>query len=283
MTTAISYIQQSLHDIYPANEIASVTRLIVEHVCHLHAHQLLTDKDKEISERERKEIEDIVHRLTLHEPIQYVLGHTEFYGMKFKVNPSVLIPRPETEELVERVLADFKEQPDLRVLDIGTGSGCIAISLARRLKQAHVTAVDISPEALDTAQKNAKRLHATVQFLEMDILTSRMAHPEIPFGLDIIVSNPPYVQQSERDSMDRNVADYEPATALFVPDEEPLLFYQHIAHFGKRKLRRGGRLYVEIHSLFGKQTFDLFRRHRYKKVEVIRDLSGRDRIIKAEI
>ncbi len=283
MTAATSYIQQSLQDIYPANEITSLTRLIAEHVCHLPAHQLLMDKDREISERERKEIYDIVRRLARHEPIQYILGQTEFYGMAFKVNPSVLIPRPETEELVERIFADYRDVPDLRVLDIGTGSGCIAISLARALKQANVTAVDISTDALATAQKNAKRLHAPVHFLEMDILTSRLAHPEIPFGLDIIVSNPPYIQQSERTGMDRNVADYEPETALFVPDEEPLLFYHHIAHFGKRKLRRGGRVYVEIHSLFSKQTFDLFRRNRYKKVEVIQDIFGRDRIIKAEL
>ncbi len=283
MTFASAYIHDSLQDIYPAQEITAFSRLILEHICHLSLSQLLVDKDRQLSERERKEIKDIVERLKRQEPIQYILGQTEFYGLTFKVSPSVLIPRPETEELVNRILADNKHETGLRVLDIGTGSGCIAIALARGLKEAEVTAVDISADALATAVKNARRLHAGVNFLEMDILTSRLAHPEIPFGLDIIVSNPPYIQKSEREGMDRNVADYEPETALFVPDEEPLLFYHHIAHFGKRKLRRGGRVYVETHALFGPQTFDLFRRNRYKKVELIRDISGKNRFLKAEL
>lgn len=283
MTAALAYIHDSLQDIYPAQEATALTRLVVSHVCHIPYHQLLLDKDTELSERERKEIREITNRLQRHEPIQYILGQTEFYGLEFKVNSSVLIPRPETEELVDRIITDYKGVSELRLLDIGTGSGCIAISLARGLKHAEVTAVDISTEALGTARKNARRLHAQVNFLEMDILTSRLAHPEIPFGLDVIVSNPPYIQRSESVDMNRNVTEYEPVQALFVPDEEPLLFYHHIAHFGKRKLRRGGRIYVEIHSLFGPQTFDLFRRNRYKKVELIRDISGRDRFIKAEL
>ena len=203
-----------------------------------------------------------------------------FYSLQFEVDPSVLIPRPETEELVEQVILDNADQK-IKILDIGTGSGCIAVTLRKHLKKASVIATDISAEALATARRNAKRNNTTVTFIQTDILDPEKAEMDIPFILDVIVSNPPYIKEEEKKDMERNVLDYEPHLALFVPDNDPLLYYWHIAHFGKKKLRRNGHLYFEINAACGNMVVEMLEEEGYKNIELIQDLSGRDRIIKA--
>lgn len=280
MTETIAYIKESLRDLYPSSEVSSLVRLIMERVCNIQPHHFLFCKDKELPESEKSRIHDIVERLKQMEPIQYILGTADFYSLQFEVDPSVLIPRPETEELVEQVILDNADKK-IKILDIGTGSGCIAVTLRKHLKKASVIATDISAEALATARRNAKRNNTTVTFIQTDILDPEKAEMDIPFILDVIVSNPPYIKEEEKKDMERNVLDYEPHLALFVPDNDPLLYYWHIAHFGKKKLRRNGRLYFEINAACGNMVVEMLEEEGYKNIELIQDLSGRDRIIKA--
>ena len=217
MTETIAYIKESLRDLYPSSEVSSLVRLIMERVCNIQPHHFLFCKDKELPESEKSRIHDIVERLKQMEPIQYILGTADFYSLQFEVDPSVLIPRPETEELVEQVILDNADQK-IKILDIGTGSGCIAVTLRKHLKKASVIATDISAEALATARRNAKRNNTTVTFIQTDILDPEKAEMDIPFILDVIVSNPPYIKEEEKKDMERNVLDYEPHLALFVPD-----------------------------------------------------------------
>ena len=280
MTETIAYIKESLRDLYPSSEVSSLVRLIMERVCNIQPHHFLFCKDKELPESEKSRIHDIVERLKQMEPIQYILGTADFYSLQFEVDPSVLIPRPETEELVEQVILDNADQK-IKILDIGTGSGCIAVTLRKHLKKASVIATDISAEALATARRNAKRNNTTVTFIQTDILDPEKAEMDIPFILDVIVSNPPYIKEEEKKDMERNVLDYEPHLALFVPDNDPLLYYWHIAHFGKKKLRRNGHLYFEINAACGNMVVEMLEEEGYKNIELIQDLSGKDRIIKA--
>jgi release factor glutamine methyltransferase len=281
MTETIAYINHTLKDLYPRGEIKSFTRVIANYVCGLQPHQLLMCKSKELSGTEKKEIERIVERLRQWEPIQYILGETTFYGLRFLVNPFVLIPRPETEELVDLILKESTGKR-LRVLDIGTGSGCIAVALSRHLPDAEVVAVDISEEALQTAGANNRANHTAVSFIQTDILSTERAKEEIRGTFDLIVSNPPYVMEREKDLMGKNVLLYEPEQALYVPDNDPLLFYRKIARFGRDKLNKGGSLHVEINAQCGNETVCLLQQEGYKKVELKRDISGRDRMIRAE-
>ncbi|MBC8603441.1 peptide chain release factor N(5)-glutamine methyltransferase [Parabacteroides acidifaciens] len=280
MTETLAYIKESLKDLYPPSEISSLVRLIMERVSNIQPHHFLFCKDKVLPEAEKNRIHEIVERLKEMEPIQYILGTADFYSLQFEVNPSVLIPRPETEELVEQVIID-NEGKKIKILDIGTGSGCIAVTLRKHLKQASIIATDISTEALDTARRNAKRNNATITFIQTDILNPEKAEMDIPFILDVIVSNPPYIKEEEKIDMERNVLDYEPHIALFVPDNDPLLYYWHIAHFGKKKLRRNGRLYFEINAAYGSMVVEMLEEEGYKDIELIQDLSGKDRIVKA--
>ena len=316
MTETIAYIRNSLKDIYPPGEAQALVRLIMEHVCGLSTHQLLLGKGKELSDTEKFKIKEIVEGLRLYKPIQYLLGIADFYGIEFKVTPDVLIPRPET--AVERIITDYRGQAP-RILDIGTGSGCIAISLAKHLPKAEVAAVDISPEALAVAEENARLNQVSVSFLELDILSegypsfmqgklkfhveetkvSRKenksftymkpkSHTEetavSPIGnFNCIVSNPPYIMNKEKATMEANVLENEPHLALFVPDDDPLLFYRAIARFGQRHLVEGGHLYFEINALCGKETVAMLRQENYTEVELIQDLYGKDRIVKAKI
>ena len=254
--------------------------MIMKHVCGLESYQLLTGKDNYLSESERGQVRMITERLLRREPIQYVLGTTEFCAMTFRVTPAVLIPRPETEELVEYIYMSERGKK-LRILDIGTGSGCIAISLAKKLREADVCAVDISDEALGVAKKNAEKNAVAVSFVKADILSGQAE--ELPFygETDIIVSNPPYVLQSEKSAMEENVLAYEPSTALFVPDDDPLVFYRAIAELGKKQLTPGGRLYFEINAAYGKETVALLEEHGYKEIILKPDFYGKDRMIKA--
>lgn len=211
------------------------------------------------------------------EPLQYIEGRTLFLGREFWVAPGVLIPRPETEELVELML---KEIPaDARILDVGTGSGCIAISLAKELPDALVTAWDVSPEALSVARANARKLQADVRFVECDVLACQVDE----VGLyDVIVSNPPYVTEAEKADMEPNVLQWEPSLALFVPDDDPLRFYRRIAVLGRDMLTDGGRLYFEINRAYGREMVEMLRTMGYVRVRVEKDLSQNDRFVIAE-
>lgn len=279
MQTAIQYIKNQLNQIYPETEIKSLTRIILSYVCNLQFHEIITRKDSKIPPKEYALIEKIVSELQHHKPIQYIIGETEFYGLPFQVNPNVLIPRPETEELVDLIIHHHKNE-SVKIIDIGTGSGCIAISLARFLSNADVSAIDISEEALNTAKRNAEINQVRVNFLQLDIL-SDFPEEDLSGSLDLIVSNPPYVTQEEKKQMEANVLEYEPHLALFVPEKQPLLFYNHIADFGLKKLKKGGHLYFEINSTLGKETSRLISEKGYSQVTLIKDISSKDRIIHA--
>lgn len=224
----------------------------------------------------RNRLNDILVRLARFEPIQYIIGKTEFCGLTLKVSSDVLIPRPETAELVDWIVSDCP-QSGLRVLDIGTGSGCIAITLAERMVEAEVSAWDISEKALAVARENALRNNVRIAFSCMDVFNE----PTGTSVFDIIVSNPPYITESERAEMERNVLDYEPETALFVPDTDPLRFYRRIAHIGNQMLKPGGKLFFEINRAYGSETAAMLKYGGYSQVEVRSDSYGNARMIKA--
>jgi len=224
---------------------------------------------------DRAELSRIFGRLAEAEPVQYVIGEAEFCGRQFSVRPGVLIPRPETEELCGLITSENKGMEGLRVLDVGTGSGCIAVTLAADMPQAEVSAWDISPEALAIAQENAIRNGVNVRLKKQDILT---AAPQTG-AWDVIVSNPPYICESEKKDMGRNVLDHEPHAALFVPDADPLLFYRAITGYAARSLRPGGRLYFEVNAAFARQTAELMRSMGFKDVAVRKDMYGKERIV----
>ena len=282
MTETVAYIQNTLKDYYPLSEIKAFTRLIMERVCDIQPHQFLLCKDKELSEKEKSQIHNIVERLTTYEPIQYIFGKTDFYGFEFEVNPSVLIPRPETEELVELIVRDYPKRKELEILDVGTGSGCIAITLKKLLNKSQVYALDVSEEALKTAKRNAIRNRAPITFFQKDILTPSETADSIEEEFDIIVSNPPYIMEKEKADMEANVLDYEPSLALFVPDDNPLLYYHRITLFAEQKLKKKGYLYFEINSQMGEQVVSMLRMMEFKSIELIQDLSGKDRFVKTQ-
>lgn len=276
MQEAVLHIKQALRDLYPEREVQAIVRILLTDVFGVRMLDYYMGKGTKFSAEQREVLSAILMRLRRHEPLQYVIGKALFGGRSFRVTPAVLIPRPETAELVDRVV-DENPGPRLRVLDIGTGSGCIAVSLALRLCEARVEAWDVSEAALEVARQNAADLQAEVSFSRCDVLQAEVE----PDAYDVWVSNPPYVTESEKAGMERNVLQWEPATALFVPDDNPLLFYRAIARLGCRGLRPGGRLYFEINQAYGSDTADLLRSLGYRQVEVVPDLSGNDRIIKA--
>jgi release factor glutamine methyltransferase len=237
--------------------------------------------ETEIAATDTERIESILTRLKTGEPVQYILGHTEFYGLPFKVNPSVLIPRPETEELVEWGISSVGslQLAAGSILDIGTGSGCIAISLKKNLKYAEVSAIDISPDALKTAKENAELNKVNVNFVQDDILNLKSEIENSKF--EIIISNPPYVTLDDKKQMHTNVTDFEPHTALFVPEYDPLIFYKAIADFASTHLEKGGLLFFEINESYGEQTVELLKHKLFNNIELRKDMSGRFRMIKA--
>lgn len=277
MNKIVAYIRSRLQPYYTAEEVSALSRIVY---CDLLG-QAPTDyylgKDIVLSSKKEQELEDILQRLSRFEPLQYIEGRTLFLGREFWVAPGVLIPRPETEELVELML---KEIPaDARILDVGTGSGCIAISLAKELPDALVTAWDVSPEALSVARANARKLQADVRFVECDVLACQVDE----VGLyDVIVSNPPYVTEAEKADMEPNVLQWEPSLALFVPDDDPLRFYRRIAVLGRDMLADGGRLYFEINRAYGREMVEMLRTMGYVGVRIEKDLSQNDRFVIAE-
>ena len=272
----VEYIRTQLNDKFTNSEIRVFTSLILNDVCNLSFSEIVSCKFTNLSNTEKQKISHIVERLLNNEPIQYILGETEFYGLDFHVNSSVLIPRPETEELVEWVLLDTK-QINPHLLDIGTGSGCIAIALAKHLNNSTVEAWDISEEALEVAYNNAIINNVSLKFTKVDVLK--------PFTInnhfDVIVSNPPYIAVSEKEKMESNVLDFEPYEALFVPNSEPLIFYDTIADIAQELLNDNGLLYFEINQSKGEEIVELLQSKGFADVELKKDISGNYRMVRA--
>ncbi len=260
---------------YPEYEIRQMSKLILQHILQVSNTQLLMMSQELLKDEQLKRLLEYAKQLKEHIPLQYIVGSTEFYGLEFKVNPSVLIPRPETEELVDWILKD-KLAPE-NLLDIGTGSGCIAISLKANLPNTKVTAWDISDKALETAQNNATQLGHAVHFAQVDVLT----HQADEAMYDCIVSNPPYVRELDKEMMAPNVLDNEPHTALFVSDHDPLIFYRTIAQLGQTTLKSNGHLYFEINEYLAKDMTDMLSQLGYSNIECRKDINGKDRMMKA--
>jgi len=264
--------------LYEDQEKSNIAYLILEDLFKITKTDLLMNK--EIKNYNPTRIKDIINRVNNAEPIQYILGHTEFYGRKFTVNKHVLIPRPETEELVDLIIKENRKQKNPAILDIGTGSGCIAVSLKKEIPHARVFALDTSKEALEVAKLNAKDLNAELNFIEADILN--LAGKELnDLKFNIIVSNPPYVTDSEKEFMHQNVLDYEPEMALFVRDQDPLLFYRTIIEFSQEHLLAEGLCYFEINERYGNETKELFKKNNFTDIRMLQDLRGKDRIAAA--
>lgn len=269
---------EMLCKIYDKEEANALLMILLEHHFGISRVALALNPDMLLSDTECLTLQSSIRQLTASRPIQYVIGKTEFCGLEFEVDENVLIPRPETEELVTIISSQAKTLAGaVDVLDIGTGSGCIAVSLARLIEGCRVTAIDISGNALDVARRNAARNGASVNFINADILSD----PALPRRFDIIVSNPPYVCESERRDMRANVLDFEPPTALFVSDDDPLVFYRHIIDFARTHLKPHGTVWFEVNEHLGAETAELCRRHGFGDSAVMKDLFGKDRYVKA--
>ncbi len=279
MLSTFSHIQSELEGFYPETEIKSFSYLIIEKLTGLSRTEIIINKSTIFSESQAHIVEGFIEKLKLYMPIQYILGETEFFGLSFSVNKSVLIPRPETEELVEWICNENNQHTQLDILDIGTGSGCIAISLKNKFSNSNVTGFDISESALKTAYNNAKKNQLEVSFANVDILND----VNINQKWNIIVSNPPYIPEKKKSEISQNVLDYEPHLALFVDDEDPLIFYCKIANFAKSHLKPNGKLYFEIHCDAGKVCTDLLIELGFLCIEIRKDLSGNDRMVRAQI
>lgn len=274
-------ITATLTPMYGAGEARAMTRIIFEHLKGWTPVDMAVRASEPVSGFIQNKIKDVISRLLKNEPIQYIFGVADFYGMKFKVTADTLVPRPETAELVDMIVGE-NQAKDLRVLDLGTGTGCIAIALARNLPFASVTAADISDKALAVARENARALNTGVTFIHADILSLPSdpdALPGAPF--DIIVSNPPYVADSEKKDMEPNVLVYEPAGALFVPDSDPLKFYRAILRYADKALAPDGKIYFEINPLFASDMETLCRKEGFPDIALTRDSFGKVRFLRA--
>lgn len=276
MQPTIQYIRQELQSFYPKNEIEGFIKLIFSYIKNYSLTDMVLKRDEELEQKDISIIDEIVERLKSNEPIHYIIGTTEFNGLRLKVNPSVLIPRPETEELVEWITkSEFNVK---NILDVGIGSGCIALALKKNFVATTVKGCDISIEALNTAKNNAALNHLEVDFFRADILNWKSF--KWPGKFDLIVSNPPYVTESERFQMHNNVTGFEPHLALFVPDSAPLMFYSSIIHFARGWLNHGGKLYLEINEIFGEEVEILMRSCGFNHIEVKKDMQGKDRMVR---
>ena len=260
---------------YTAGEISALTRIITTELLGVSQMAYFLKDNITLTAEQEALLDNAIERLKKQEPIQYILGYSDFCGLRFKVTPATLIPRPETSELVEWIASEATGKES--ILDIGTGSGCIAVSLAHKLPQSEVTAWDISNEALAVATENSKANGQAVTFEQVDIL----AYQPTGEQFDIIVSNPPYIKENEKEAMHSNVLDWEPHTALFVPDNDPLLFYRTIAEKGLTLLKPGGSLYFEINRAHGKETMEMLESLGYTNIELRKDFAENDRMIRA--
>ncbi|WP_426060582.1 peptide chain release factor N(5)-glutamine methyltransferase [Hymenobacter sp. B1770] len=272
-------LASALQPTYPHREAEAIATLVVESLLQIDALQRMMDAQEQVPAAALEALPPLQARLLRHEPVQYVLQEAYFEEMTLEVTPATLIPRPETEELVRVIRMEREGQAGLQVLDVGTGSGCLALALARLLPKSQVLAVDISEEALAVARRNAARYAPTVAFERVDILQAMPATIP-PASLDILVSNPPYVRESERTQMRENVLAWEPATALFVPDEDPLLFYRRLCEVGRELLRPGGGLYLEINEALGQETAALVQEYGFTDVRVLADMFDKPRVVR---
>ncbi len=272
--------KKSLTGLYPWEEIQSFFNILSESYLNFSRIEIALNPEKEISKEAAEKFQKALFRLKNNEPIQYIIGETEFYGLLFKVNKHTLIPRPETEELVEWIVLDQK--PIIRnsqlttILDIGTGSGCIAISLAKNFPNSKISALDISEEALKIARENAEMNEVEVEFFQTDILNVEI----LPKQFDIILSNPPYVRELEKKEMQQNVLKFEPDSALFVKDEDSLLFYRAISQLAKTHLKPNGKLFFEINEYLANELIQLLKSEDFQDIEVKKDIFGKYRMLK---
>lgn len=274
-----SIFKKTLSELYPSEEIQSFFNILSEKYLNLSRIEIALNRDRRLTETEAEKFQKAILRLQNHEPVQYIIGETEFYGLPFKVNKHTLIPRPETEELVEWILSGFPPSGARGILDIGTGTGCIAISLAKNLPNAKISALDISEEALKIAEANAKLNKVEIDFFQTDILAAET----LPKKYDVIVSNPPYVRELEKKQMQQNVLKYEPHSALYVKDEDPLLFYRAISRLAKNHLNPGGKLFFEINEYLAYEMTELLKAAGFKNIEIKKDIYGKDRMLKCKI
>lgn len=280
-----SRFSSELSELFPKTEVDTFFSILIEEYLELKRIDLVMNPNFEIPSEKLATLNSALLRLKQEEPIQYIIGKTEFYGFPFYVNQNVLIPRPETEELVEWIIKDIQEKKEKRkdssinILDIGTGSGCIPISLKKQILSANISAIDVSKKAIETAEKNAQLNEVDIDFIQQDILQTE----QLTATYDIIVSNPPYVRELEKAAMKRNVLDNEPELALFVEDRDPLIFYRKIAQLAKTHLNKNGFLFFEINEYLGKEMLEMLRLLGFKNVMLKKDLFGKDRMIKASI
>lgn len=293
ISEAEKYTKGALKGIYDESENSSIAQLLLEECTGFSRTDLLLNKSKEFPVEQEEKWRQGIHRLQQHEPVQYVLNKACFYGMELYVDKAVLIPRPETEELVDWIVKDVKaagssleRKPaqanattQLKILDVGTGSGCIALALKKALPKAEVWGCDVSEEALNVARRNGAGLNIRVDFQGINFLDE--AQQKILPTVDVLVSNPPYVPWKDKKTMRPNVLDYEPHTALFVPDNDPLLFYKAIARFAQKRLYPNGAIYVETHEELGEAIASLFEQEDFTQVELRKDMQGKKRMVKA--
>ncbi len=287
--------RQKLTKLYDAKESEAITLLVISEICDLSKAKIKAFPEKEISQQQAEKLKHTLEQLQSGKPIQYILGKTEFYGLPFYVNPSVLIPRPETEELVEWVISSVGSSEWAvvngeiglgNVIDVGTGSGCIAISLKKNLPGFNVAAIDISEAALQIAKENALLNEVNVEFMEADILNlseQLLLISNLQSPISIIISNPPYVTLHDKTKMHTNVTDFEPHSALFVPEDDPLIFYKAIADFAIKNLTPNGLLFFEINESYGADVVELLADKGFKNIELRKDMSGRDRMVRGAI
>lgn len=277
--TAFQTLKKELTKLYDEGEAAAIAHEVMEHLTGYNKLQRLAEKERLFNEQQQSAFDEAQSRLLKGEPLQYITGVQWFLGQPFQVSKDVLIPRPETEELVTWIAEDLMGHANISILDIGTGSGCISVSLKLLLPSANITSCDVSSTALAMAKKNAKALQAEVSFLQLDFLNQ--SNWQQLQRYNVIVSNPPYIPLSEQESLDKNVREFEPATALFVPDNDPLIFYRCIAAFGKSHLHDGGAIYCELHKDYAAETKQLFQKMGYTDTTLRKDMHGNMRMLKA--
>jgi release factor glutamine methyltransferase len=278
----LRFFRDELNDTYEKEELESIIAYCLEDFLNIKRAAISSNQETTVSESELLKFNFAIKDLKKHRPLQYVLGLADFYRLKFFVNEQVLIPRPETEELVHLIIHDNKlSEPS--IIDIGTGSGCIPVALKKNILAATVSAIDVSESALELAKRNAKKNEVDVHFFLKDILSSDENTEQQLSKYDIIVSNPPYICFSEKEQMHKNVLDYEPHLALFVNDNDPLLFYKAICDFALKSLNKNGKIYFEINQSLASETKDLLESKGFKNVELIKDISNNYRILRGNI
>ena len=265
-----------LEQVYERSEAANISSMTFESIAGIIRSALIKDPTQVLDEKILSRLQDSLLQLKMHKPVQYVIGEAWFCKMKLKVSPAVLIPRPETEELVDAAFLYLKDKPTVAILDIGTGSGCIAIAIKKKLPNTHVTAIDISNEALDIAKENSLQQQTNIDFIQLNFLDEKKW--QLLPSFDVIISNPPYIPENEKQILDKNVTDFEPHLALFIESNRPLIFYEKIAGFGKTHLKGPGKIFLETHEHFTEETAALFNNDHYS-AEIRKDIYEKQRMV----